>query len=191
MRSFCILVFLLASFSAAFADATADCEQIKNHDLRIAGCTLIAEGKAEGNVKTALRNRADAYYNKSDYDHALSDLNEVLRQEPKHLSALVLRGGVYLEKSDHDNAITDYSEAIPLLPDNPWLLQARCAAYLGKGDYDHAIGDCSEAIRLKPNLAIALTLRGSAYSAKGWAVRAASDFYHAAKMCVKEGCSPK
>jgi tetratricopeptide (TPR) repeat protein len=189
MRSVCILLYLLASFSAAFAGAASDCGQSKNHEARIAGCTLIAEGKAEGNKQNALTHRADAYYQKREYDSALSDLDEVLRQEPKHLSALLLRGAVYLEKQDYDNAIADCTEAMRLSPGNALLLQVRCTAYLAKSDYDGAIADCSEAIRLKPNRVIALMLRGTAYGGKGWTMRAASDFYHAAKKCVKEGCS--
>lgn len=60
-------------------------------------------------VEGAINNRASLSYNKGDYDHALADLNEAIRLDPKNAVAFTNRGRVYNDIGNYDRAIADWT----------------------------------------------------------------------------------
>ena len=120
-----------------------------------------------------------AYSALSDYDRAIQDDSEVIRQNPKSADSFNDRGAAYLSAGEYGRAIQDYDEAIRLNPKSAGAFTGRGSAYLGKRDYDRAIQDYDEAIRLDPKSAGAFTGRGSAYLDRGDYDRAIQDFNEA------------
>jgi tetratricopeptide (TPR) repeat protein len=80
----------------------------------------------------AFRNRAVAYSAKSDYDHAIGDLDHVIQLDPKNANAFNNRGFGYAAKGDYDRAIVDLDQAIKLDPKNAANYAGRCAAHIKK-----------------------------------------------------------
>lgn len=112
-------------------------------DLEIRGCTaVIQSGKWSGQpLSWAFANRCDAYNNKHDYDHALSDCNEAIRLDPKSPIASTNRGDAYFGKKDYGRAIADYSQAMRLAPDNVIPVHNRGNAYFVTGNFTAAAAD--------------------------------------------------
>ncbi len=78
-------------------------------DQQISGCAeAIQSGKWHGQgVAWAFNNRANAYFRKSDYDHALADYNQAIKLDPQSVSAYDGRANAYSSKDDHDRAVAD------------------------------------------------------------------------------------
>ena len=107
--------------------------------------------------------RATAWYDKGEYDRAIADFDEAIRQQPNVAGRYYSRGLAWYDKGDCDRAIADCGEAIRLQPDHADAYNNRGLAWGGKGDYDRAIADYSEAIRLQPDHANAYNNRGIAW----------------------------
>jgi tetratricopeptide (TPR) repeat protein len=183
----CALLLLLQANAAAAPqdpDWTA-CNNSQDHDASIAGCTrIIDRGNREPAAARAVayRNRADAYFRKSDIERATLDANEAIRLDPNLASAYNTRGHTYLYKSDYDRAIQDYSEAIRLNPKFANFYVNRASAYYAKGDAERTIQDTDEAIRLNPNNSLGYDLRGNAYLQKHEYDRAIQDYDAALRL---------
>lgn len=94
--------------------------------------------------------RGRAYYSKSEFDRAIADFSEALKNDPGNVLALRHRGLAHFALQNYDRAIADDTDAIWRARDNIQLLQDRAKAYEKMGRYDLAIADYSEAIKLKP-----------------------------------------
>src|SRR5258706_380811 len=147
-----LVTFILATLmSVGFFDASAAAEEagpcgLSTGDVAIAACSRLIKGNPK-NV-FALVSRGNAYKDKGDFDHAISDYNEAIRLNPKYGLAFFNRGNAYLAKNEADRAIVDFNQAIRLDPKNVFALVSRGKAYKDKGDLDRAISDYNEAIRL-------------------------------------------
>jgi tetratricopeptide (TPR) repeat protein len=122
------------------------------------------------------------FYQKRDYDKAISDYNEAIRLNPNYAEAYNNRGIVYDDKKEYDEAISDYNEAIRLNPNYAWPYNNRGSAYTSKKEYDKAISDLNEAIRLDPNNALAYNNRGYVYFNKRDYDKAISDLNEAIRL---------
>ena len=77
--TFVFALALALSATGAWADWYSDCNQAKDLDLRISGCTTIIErGKRESleDRSFAYTNRGDAYVRKGDVDRAIADYDK-------------------------------------------------------------------------------------------------------------------
>lgn len=162
----------------AYSMVRADCEQIKDRDTQIAGCTKVIESGREQQavVGIAHSNRADAYSAKKDYAHALADFSTAIQLNPTYVNAHWGRGDVYFEMSNFPQAITDYSDAIKLSPSDDTLYRSRGLARFRIRDYGNAIDDYAAALRLKPNTALYYAERGDVYAARNDRKRALADY---------------
>jgi tetratricopeptide (TPR) repeat protein len=64
----------------------------------------------------AWNRRATLYYGKKDYGHALSDIREVLRREPRHFGALSGLGLILQDIGDDKHALEAYRRALEVYP---------------------------------------------------------------------------
>jgi pimeloyl-ACP methyl ester carboxylesterase len=79
------------------------------------------------------------YVPEGNYDHAIQDYTEAIRQNPQSASAFPSRGSAYLDKGDYDQAVQDFNQAIRLDPQSASALNGRGYAYFAKGNYDPAV----------------------------------------------------
>jgi tetratricopeptide (TPR) repeat protein len=136
---------------------------------RITGCTALIQAgqETQENLSTAYEIRGVAYDDKGDYDHAIPDLNESIRLNPRVAASFYSRGIAYNHKYEFDRAIQDYNEAIRLGLSSASVYVACGHAYRNKGDYDRAIQDYDDAIRLDANYTGAYADRGESFFHKG------------------------
>jgi tetratricopeptide (TPR) repeat protein/formylglycine-generating enzyme required for sulfatase activity len=127
-------------------------------------------------------NRGLSYFNKKEYDKAISDYNEAIRLQPNHAAAYNNRGNAYQAMKDYDKAISDYNEAIRLEPNYAVAYFKRGNAYEATKDYNKAISDYNEAVRLEPNHSVVYNSRGFAYYEKKDYDKAISDFNEAIRL---------
>jgi tetratricopeptide (TPR) repeat protein len=106
---------------------------------------------------------ASAYYNKGDWDQAITDFNQAIGGGASDANTYYYRGAAHLEKEDWDHAISDFSEALEQNSDISDVYYYRGTAYLERDDWDHAVNDFSKAIERDPNNANAYYYRGYAY----------------------------
>ena len=99
----------------------------------------------------------------SDFDHAISGYDEVIKRNPKNAVALYNRGNVYQEKGDFDRAISDYDESIKIDSKDALAFYNRGNVYQEKGEIDRAIADYNKATKLDPKFTEAFHNRALAH----------------------------
>ncbi|MDR1929280.1 MAG: tetratricopeptide repeat protein [Treponema sp.] len=127
-------------------------------------------------------NKGNANKNLGNWDQAIADYTEVLREDPGNAIAYCSRGSAYINKRDYDRAIADLNQAIRLDPNDAISYNERGFAYDHKGGYDQAIADFNQALRLNPGFAVAYNNRGEAYRKKGNLDRAIADYDQAIRL---------
>jgi tetratricopeptide (TPR) repeat protein len=127
-------------------------------DQLIKACTEVIETRNESGraLATAYIARGRAYHTKGEFDRAIADFNQALKEFPDNALALRSRGSAYFAKGEFDHTIKDLSNAIVLTPRDLTLYRDRALAYEGKGDYARAVDDYSEMIRISPKSVQAL-----------------------------------
>jgi tetratricopeptide (TPR) repeat protein len=176
------IVSSLALIRSAAADDGEKCwgKLIADMDQRIAVCnqyintrSIIGErGKA---LSFGYFGRGLAYYEKGDFDRAISDFNDAIRADATYARVYFNRARAYSERGANDQAKSDYDEAIRLNPKYAVALNNRGNIYFDKGDVDRAISDYTAAIRSDPKFALAYVNRGRALLKKGDHERALLD----------------
>lgn len=94
---------------AVLADDLGDCQDSKDHDLRIKGCSAIILRNPKDVV--AYHNRGDAYGLKGDIDRAISDYTKAIVLDPNYVPAYNSRGRAYVSKGDYVRAVDDVTRA--------------------------------------------------------------------------------
>ena len=125
---------------------------------------------------------AEIVYNRGVYlqlqeqqEEAISQFDEAIQLDPRHVAAYNNRGIAYQNLGQYDRAIRDYDEAIRLNPQNTMTYNNRGSVYHTLGQHRRAVQDYDEAIRLSPQLAAAYNNRGGAYARLGQAANAKAD----------------
>lgn len=88
-----------------------------------------------------LYKRAVCYYSSDDFQHALEDLNPVVKELPQLPQARMLRALVYGELGQKDKKLEDLEQALVGDPANPGLLKWRASIYLQDDEYKLAKKD--------------------------------------------------
>jgi serine/threonine protein kinase/regulator of sirC expression with transglutaminase-like and TPR domain len=107
--------------------------------------------------------RADSELKDKQYDKAVADYSEAIRDKPDMAEAYYHRGNAYCGLTQYDKAVADYTQAIVLKPDYPEAFRDRGNAYDDLEQKEKAVADYSEAIRLKPDYADAYENRAEVY----------------------------
>jgi len=95
--------------------------------------------------------RAEAYVSNGDYPHALEQIDEAIRLEPKNGCYFGLRGNIDDALDNHPGAAADFTEMIAFEPKNDAAYRARAREYKTGRDYKSAADDIATAIKLKPD----------------------------------------
>jgi tetratricopeptide (TPR) repeat protein len=126
------------------------------------GCDGEAAFRGDPIDATGFNDRAFAYLNQHDYDHAAADFGAAIKFNPQNVAAYNDRAAAYKLKGDLDRALADCDQAIALDPKYAGAYNNRGTVHLARRDYDLAIADFGEAIKLNPNDAGPLYSRGQA-----------------------------
>src|SRR5215470_14434664 len=89
---------------------------IEVKDLDLAIKLLDAIVKVKPDYVEAWNRRATIYYMKKDYGHALADIRQVLKREPRHFGALARFGLILQDIGDDRQALEVYRRALALYP---------------------------------------------------------------------------
>ena len=89
---------------------------IEQKDLDLAIKLLDGVIKIKPKYVEAWNRRATIYYMKKDYGHALGDIREVLRREPRHFGALSGLGLIMQDIGDDKQALEVYRRALAVYP---------------------------------------------------------------------------
>jgi len=125
----------------------------------------------------AFQGRGKIFLRKREYNRAIRDFNEAIRQKPAEaFGAYIGRGDAYLGLGQHDSPLGQLARQqskLDAFTEDP--NQSSRAVQ----EFDQAIRDFNQAIRLKPNLAFAFQKRGFVYFVKGEYDRAIRDYTQA------------
>ena len=94
---------------------------------------------------------AARYWQKGDFDNAITDYTEAAELDPESAEAYNYRGFAYLNNGDIDKAIVDYTRAIDIDQELTEAYKDRATAYLANSDFGNAITDYTKAIQLDPD----------------------------------------
>ncbi|MBV9558191.1 MAG: tetratricopeptide repeat protein [Pseudolabrys sp.] len=89
---------------------------VEAKDLDLAVKLLDALVKIRPDYVEAWNRRATIYYLKKDYGHAMADIREVLRREPRHFGAMSGLGLILQEVGDDKHALDIYRRALAVYP---------------------------------------------------------------------------
>lgn len=107
--------------------------------------------------------RGNSWYNKKNYNGAITNYNKALEINPNYGLAYYNRGLAWFAKKEYDEAIADYTKVIKL---KSFYADAyyndRGNAWKAKGKYKEAIDDYTEAIKINPDFVNAYYSRGLA-----------------------------
>lgn len=129
----------------------------------IRGCSdLIGMRTISGNGRAqAYKLRGDHYRGLRDWEHALSDYNQVIRMRGDHPGAYYRRSEVYLAQGQYDLALADAERVIRIVPDTPGGYRVRCEIRIAQNaDLDLARQDCNRALEINSIDTAALSARG-------------------------------
>jgi tetratricopeptide (TPR) repeat protein len=131
----------IAGIWAAYAGAIDDCNQVRNPDRQLRGCSAyIKSGAAEAqNLATAFLNRANVYAQRGQYAKAFADYERALQLDPGNPLVPYNLGNAYLDSGRPDRAAKAFTQAIS-------LDQAFALAYLNRGIARERLGDKAGAI---------------------------------------------
>jgi tetratricopeptide (TPR) repeat protein len=122
---------------------------------------VIAAGKATGkDLGLANAVRGQAFFNKHNYDKAISAFDAAHAADPDALAYINDRGQSYEAKGDDDHAMADYNLVLQMRPNGAVALNNRGTLYLRKGMLQNALDDFDAAVKSNPKLYFAHTNRG-------------------------------
>ena len=131
-----VMTFVALPAQAQSRDqAIKDCDQDRDPDRRIAGCTqLIKSGTLSARQQSfAYNSRGNAWRDKDDNERAIPDYDEAIRLNPTYAHPYLGRGNANRELGEFDRAIADYNEAIRLDPRDPYIYHGRANVWVDRG----------------------------------------------------------
>jgi len=113
-----LAILILAAWTpiaeADFTQEVQRCESNTSHpDIRIVACTRnIQSGRFAGpNLARAYSNRGVAYKRKGQFELAIKDYDEAIRQQPELAAAIADRGLAFERNGDPTRALLDFKKA--------------------------------------------------------------------------------
>lgn len=121
----------------------------------------------------------NSYYEKGDYQGAITNYNQALQLNPNFAEAYCWRGAAHYAIGDKISAISDFNQGLCINPSDAIAHSNRVAVHFELGDKQKAIDDFNQAIRLNPNYARAYYNRANTYADIGYKQRAIEDYTQA------------
>jgi len=141
MRRFMLFVLLVfAGASTADAGAIEDCNQVRDLNRQLRGCTAYIRSRPNqpGNVATAYFNRANIYARRAQYKQAFADYERALKLDSNNPLIPYNMGNAYLDSGQPARAAEAFTQAVTL--DAGFTL-----AYFNRGIARKRLGDISGA----------------------------------------------
>jgi Tfp pilus assembly protein PilF len=131
-----ILVFA----TAAHAGAVDDCNQVRDLNRQLRGCTAYIQSRPAQpvNLATAFLNRANIYARRGQYEKAFADYKRALELDPSNPLVPYNMGNAYLDRGEPAQAAEAFSLAVNL--DSEFAL-----AYFNRGIARRRLGDSTGA----------------------------------------------
>jgi tetratricopeptide (TPR) repeat protein len=121
-----------------------------------------------------------------EYDKAIADHTEAIRQHPSYAEVYLNRGAAHALKGEWDEAVADFTEDIRLRPDGARSFSNRGNAYLVRGEYQKAVEDLTEAIRLAPGVGQIYRCWAQAYARRKQYDKALADCEEAFRLAPED-----
>jgi tetratricopeptide (TPR) repeat protein len=154
-------------------------DALKHHEFDVAVARFSDAIRLVPQDAEAWGKRGEAYAEKGDNGHALSDCAQAIKLAPASSAAYQECGYVHIHAKDFDQAIADYDTAIKLDPRVASAYEHRGLAYFNLSQMDRAISDYDRALTLDPSSSDTYVLRGNAWFMKGDVERARDDYNRA------------
>jgi tetratricopeptide (TPR) repeat protein len=138
--------------SLAHAGPIEDCNQVRNLDRQLKGCTAyLKQGSgALQNLATAHLNRANIYAQRGSFTRAFHDYAAAISLDPRNPLAFYNRGNAYFYTRQYELAIADYARAIQIEPGFRLAYLNRGLAEERRGDNVAATEDYRHLLELDP-----------------------------------------
>ena len=184
LAALCLLVGVPVANGANTDPDIAACDNVKDLDARVAGCTrLLARKNLPAKSQAILYlQRAQGYVRLQQFDRALQDYDASLKRNPNFAIAYAERAVVYNQIGDPDHALQSADQAIRLDPNYVLGYAARGNALSQKGQFDQAIGALNKSIGLDPKQQWLYISRSTVWNANGETDRAITDLDTAIKL---------
>lgn len=140
------------------------------------GCDGEAAFRGDPTDATGFHDRAFAYLNKRDFEHAAADFSMVIKFTPQSATAYDDRATAYKLKGDLDHALADFEQAIALDPKFAPAFNNRGTIHMARHEFDLAIADFNQAITLDPERSTPYINLGLIYDNKGDYEKAIAQF---------------
>lgn len=144
--------------------------------------TRPASWTPDPNSTEARFDRGMEHLEKKEWDEAIADFSEVIRQEPKTAEAYYNRGIAWAEKYEWRKAISDFDAFVRLEPNDPEGFLSRAEALAHEGQTASAIADLDTVLRLDPNNVEVYCTRGKLREDGGEYRLALYDYNQAARL---------
>jgi tetratricopeptide (TPR) repeat protein len=130
--------------------------------VALADAEAVFSAQIDANPRSAFAflMRGVVRYQNDDLEHAVTDLDQALKIDPKYVPALIERAYLRQWQNQLDEAITDASKAIELDPRNSYAFVERGVFEYSKREYDKALGDLQRALELGSQAAVIHIARG-------------------------------
>lgn len=129
--------------------------------------------------------RGVAFLAHKEYDRAITDFTESLRQKDRNPGAYNNRGQCHYLKGEYEAAINDFSAALKQDAKNFLARNNRALAYIATEKWDLALGDLQAALTQVPDYPEALNNRGVVHQKQGKLDEAIKDFSAALRVDPK------
>jgi tetratricopeptide (TPR) repeat protein len=147
-----VMVGVVALGPPANAGQADDCNQVRNLDRQLRGCTAYIKSGAGTPENTAVAhlNRANVYARRGKLDLALADYAAALGLDPKNPLIPYNRGNAYFDNKQYERAVADYTQAVALDSNFALAYYNRGLSWERLGNSTAAAGDYQRALTLDP-----------------------------------------
>ena len=145
-----MVLFVSALAAPAGAGMAEDCNQDRDRDRRISGCTAVIDsGQWQGkDLAWAYSNRGVAYGNLGDPARAIEDYGQALRLDPDLAAAYNNRAWALYLLGRNTEALGDVDRSLSLNPGNAYVIDTRAHVLAALGRRNEALGEFERAMRV-------------------------------------------
>lgn len=112
---------------------------------------------------TALKGRAQAYFNQKEYPASIQDSTRGLVRKPNDVMLRTLRGEAYSESGMYSSALEDFNTILSKDPNNESVLMMRAKSLVAKHEYSSALEDLNRQATTNPNNIQVMILKAQIY----------------------------